>query len=172
MCKIFTPVFSEKKLPPQKTETNYFRFENKRTTLSLLIFRFFFQGLQSYCGLKRLKFYPGHKFAHLHIFSFCQIFQRLFSFKGLRLFENLELGPIFLLIQITLMILLEILLTLCLSQFSLVGSFLREREKIFLIFSFGIVTLVCKGAVHKRRRQFLAILDPLPPSYQPVSTSQ
>ena len=28
------------------------------------------------------------------------------------------------------------------------------------------------GAVHKRRRQFLAIFDPLPPSYRPMSTSQ
>ena len=53
----------------------------------------FFQGLQSYYGLKGLKFY----YISLHIlrgyvYSFCQIFQRLCLFKGLRLFRTLEYG--------------------------------------------------------------------------------
>jgi hypothetical protein len=51
----------------------------------------FFQGLRSYYGLKRLKLY----YINLHILRgyvhcFCQIFQRLRLFKGLRLFRTLE----------------------------------------------------------------------------------
>ena len=49
----------------------------------------FFQGLRSHYGLKKLKFY----YISLHIlrgYSFCQIFQRLCLFKGLRLFWTLE----------------------------------------------------------------------------------
>ena len=51
--------------------------------LRLLIFGIFFQGLQSYYRLKRLKFY----YISLHIlrgyvYSFCQNFQRLYLFKG------------------------------------------------------------------------------------------
>ena len=51
----------------------------------------FFQELRSYYGLKILKFY----YISLHIlrgyvYSFCQSFQRLRLFKGLRLFRTLE----------------------------------------------------------------------------------
>ena len=34
-------------------------------------------------------------------------------------------------------------------------------------FTFQYVTL---GAIHKRRRRFLTILDPSPPSYRPILT--
>ena len=64
--------------------------------LRLLIFGIFFQGLWSYYGLKRLKFY----YISLHIlrgyvYSFCQIFQRQRLFKGLRLFVTLEYLKLF-----------------------------------------------------------------------------
>ena len=61
---------------------------NVRTPM-LINFWNFFQGLLSYYGLKRLKFY----YISLHIlggyiYSFCQIFQRLSLFKGLHLFRT------------------------------------------------------------------------------------
>ena len=66
----------------------YSRVRNKHTP-TFINFWDFFQGLQSYYGLKRLKFY----YISLHIlrgyiYSFCQIFQRLHKFKGLRLFRT------------------------------------------------------------------------------------
>ena len=62
-----------------------------KRTPTFINFLNFFQGLRSYCELKRLKFY----YISLHIlrgyiYSFCQIFQRLRLFKGLRLFQTLE----------------------------------------------------------------------------------
>ena len=68
----------------------YSRVRNKHSP-TFINFWNFFQGLWSYYGLKRLKFY----YISLHIlrgyvYSFCQIFQRLRLFKGLRLFRTLE----------------------------------------------------------------------------------
>ena len=68
-----------------------FRIFRNKCTPTFIIFWNFFQGLLSYYRLKRLKFY----YISLHIFrgyvySFCQIFQRLCVFKGLRLFRTLE----------------------------------------------------------------------------------
>ena len=68
----------------------YSRVRNKHSP-TFINFLNFFQGLRSYYGLKRLKFY----YISLHIlrgyvYSFCQIFQRLRLFKGLRLFRTLE----------------------------------------------------------------------------------
>ena len=51
----------------------------------------FLQGLQSYCGQKILKFhYMSLHIWRGYVYSFCQIFQRLHLFKGLRLFQTLE----------------------------------------------------------------------------------
>ena len=63
----------------------YSRVRNKHTP-TLINFWNFFQGLRSYSGLKRLKVY----YISLHIlggyvYSFCQIYQMLRLFKGLRL---------------------------------------------------------------------------------------
>ena len=68
----------------------YSRVRNKHTP-TFINFWNFFQGVRSYSGLKRLSFY----YISLHIlrgyvYSFCQIFQRLCLFKGLRLFQTLE----------------------------------------------------------------------------------
>ena len=68
----------------------YSRVRNKHTP-TFINFWNFFQGLRSYYGLKRLKFY----WISLHIlrgyvYSFSHIFQRLRLFKGLRLFRTLE----------------------------------------------------------------------------------
>ena len=72
------------------TDFGYSRVRNKRTP-TFIKFWNFFQGLWSYYGLKRLQFY----YISLHIlrgyvYYFCQIFQRLRLFKGLRLFRTLE----------------------------------------------------------------------------------
>ena len=51
----------------------------------------FFQGLQSYYRLKRIKFYYiSFHILRGYVYSFCQILQRLRLFKGLRLFQTLE----------------------------------------------------------------------------------
>ena len=68
----------------------YSRLRNKHTP-TLINFWYFFQGLRSYYGLKRLKIY----YLSLHIlkgyvYSSCHIFQRLRLFKGLCLFRTLE----------------------------------------------------------------------------------
>ena len=68
----------------------YSRVWNKHTP-TFINFLNFFQGLQSYYGLKRLKFY----YTRLHIlrgyvYHLFQIFQRLRLFKVLRLFWTLE----------------------------------------------------------------------------------
>ena len=44
--------------------------------------------------------------------------------------------------------------------------YLKGRQLMYAVINSPL------GAVHKRRRQFLAIFDPLPPSYRPMSTSQ
>ena len=77
-------------LPLWCGNTAYSRLRNKHTP-TLINFWYFFQGLRSYYGFKRLTFY----YISLHIlrgyvYSFCQIFQRLRLFKGLRLFQSLE----------------------------------------------------------------------------------
>ena len=77
----------------------YCRVQNKRIP-SFINFWNFIQGLQSYCGLKSLKFY----YISLHIlsgyvYSFCQIFQRLRLFKELRLFRTLEYKNLFPLVR-------------------------------------------------------------------------
>ena len=61
----------------------YSKVWNKHTPMFINFWNFF-QGLRSYYGLKRLRFY----YISLHIlrgyvYSFCQIFQRLRLFKGL-----------------------------------------------------------------------------------------
>ena len=51
----------------------------------------FFQGLQSYYRLKRLKsYYISLHILRGYVYSFCQIFQRLRLFKGQLLFRTLE----------------------------------------------------------------------------------
>ena len=68
----------------------YTRVRNKRTP-TFIIFWIFFQGLRSYYGLKRHKFYYiSSRILRSYVYSFCQIFQTLRLFKGLRLFRTLE----------------------------------------------------------------------------------
>ena len=86
----FYPFFSKDIIYYLSSITSYSRVRNKRTP-TIINFWNFFQGLWSYYGLKRHKFY----YISLHIlrgyvYYFCQIFQRLRLFKGLRLFQTLE----------------------------------------------------------------------------------
>ena len=74
----------------KKLTLDYSRVQNKRTP-TFINFWNIFQGLRSYYGLKRHKFY----YISLHIlrgyvYSFCQIFQKLCLFKRLCQFQILE----------------------------------------------------------------------------------
>ena len=72
----------------------YSRVPNKNTP-TFINFWNFFQGLRSYYGLKSLKFqYISLHILKGYVYSFCQIFQRLRLFKGLRLFQTLEYGTV------------------------------------------------------------------------------
>ena len=74
----------------KQTGFSYSRVRNKRTP-TFIDFCHFLQGLQSYYGLKRLKFYCiSLHILRGYIYYFCQIFQRLRLFKRLCLFQTLE----------------------------------------------------------------------------------
>ena len=68
----------------------YSRVQNRHIPMFINFWNFF-QGLQSYYGLKRLKvYYVSLDISWGYVYSFCQIFQRLRLFKGLCLFRTLE----------------------------------------------------------------------------------
>ena len=69
---------------------NYSRVRNKHTPM-LNIFLTFFQGLWSYSRFHRAYFSSiSIRSKWGYAYSFCQIFQGLCLFKGLRLFQTLE----------------------------------------------------------------------------------
>ena len=71
-----------------KESTSQSRVRNKHTP-TFINFRNFFQGLRSYYGLNRPKFYYiSLNILRGYIYSFCHIFHRLRLFKALRLFRT------------------------------------------------------------------------------------
>ena len=72
--------------------SEYSRVRNKRTP-TLINFLTFFQGLRPYSGLHRAYLSSiSIRYKQSYAYSFCQIFQRLRLFKGVRLFPTLEQG--------------------------------------------------------------------------------
>ena len=68
----------------------YSRVRNKHSP-TLINFLTFFQGLRLYSGLHRAYFCSiSIRYKWSYTYSFCQIFQGLCLFKGLRLFQTLE----------------------------------------------------------------------------------
>ena len=67
----------------------YSRVRNKHSP-TLINFLTFFQGLRPYSGLHRAYFSSiSIRYKLVYAYSFCQIFQGLCLFKGLRLFQTL-----------------------------------------------------------------------------------
>ena len=68
----------------------YSRVQNKHTPM-LINFLTFFQGLRPYSGLHRAYLSNiSKRYKWSYAYSFCQIFQGLCLFKGVRLFRTLE----------------------------------------------------------------------------------
>ena len=69
----------------------YSRYQNKHSPTLINFFFTFLQGLWSYSGLHRACFSSTSiRYKWGYAYSFCQIFQGLYLFKGLRLFQTLE----------------------------------------------------------------------------------